>query len=358
MEEPMTDTSNVVPMGTPAPRGPDGGVAQQRYRRKQTRSRKRRNKAPKTAHETVEITSQNAAALEAENPSLANDMVSSSERLPEHRSQRVPADAERPVWRHRDRGIDTTPSAASLTLLDAVAYLVAVALAGSAAYFSITGMVVLFPAAGLAIVVMAGVMETAKLVIAGWLSSRWRETFWLWRLLLIGFVLGLMSINAVGLYSQLVQAHVGHSGEIAAANETSDARIAARIEVATGRVADIDRRLAQIDGAVDGAAKKGNAKTAVSVMQGQQKARAALAGEREQAAKALADLKAERAAGAAKGHAAEAEAAPVQYVAQLFGIYAGGEEVIRWLIAAMVACCDPLAVVLAAAIAARRRRWA
>jgi hypothetical protein len=123
-------------------------------------------------------------------------------------------------------------------------------------------------------------------------------------------------------------------------------------------VGDIDRRLAQIDGAVEGAARKGKANTAVSVMQGQRQARAALAGEREKAAQELAALKTERAAGAARGHAAEAEAAPVQYVAQLFGIKAGGEEVIRWLIAAMVACCDPLAVVLAAAIGGWRRRRA
>jgi hypothetical protein len=199
-------------------------------------------------------------------------------------------------------------------------------------------------------------MEAAKLVIAGWLAKRWDETCWLWRLPLMGFVGGLMSINAVGLYSQLVTAHIGHHGEIVASNEASDARIAARVEVAAGRLADLDQRLAQIDQAVEGAAKKGKANTAVSIMQGQQRTRAALAGERQKAAQDLAALKSERAAGAARGRAAEAEAAPIQYVAQLFGIKAGGEEVIRWLIAAMVLCCDPLAVVLAAAIGGWHRR--
>jgi hypothetical protein len=46
------------------------------------------------------------------------------------------------------------------------------------------------------------------------------------------------------------------------------------------------------------------------------------------------------------------------YVAQLFGIEGDAERIIRWLIAAMVMCCDPLALALTAAIAARRsRRW-
>jgi hypothetical protein len=58
----------------------------------------------------------------------------------------------------------------------------------------------LFPGAGFAIVFMAAVMESAKLIVAGWLASRWIDTLWLWRMLLIAFVLGLMSINAVGLF--------------------------------------------------------------------------------------------------------------------------------------------------------------
>ena len=54
--------------------------------------------------------------------------------------------------------------------------------------------------------------------------------------------------------------------------------------------------------------------------------------------------------------AAEAEAAPIIYVAQLFGIERDAEQIIRWLIAAMVMCCDPLSLVLVVAISARRAR--
>ncbi len=68
----------------------------------------------------------------------------------------------------------------------------------------------------------------------------------------------------------------------------------------------------------------------------------------------VAALKAERASLAAKGRQAEVEAAPIRYVAELIGADADSERAIRWLIALMVLCCDPLAIALTAAASARR----
>jgi hypothetical protein len=67
----------------------------------------------------------------------------------------------------------------------------------------------------------------------------------------------------------------------------------------------------------------------------------------------LAGLKTERAALIAKGHQAEVEAAPIRYVAELVGVDSD-ERAIRWQIALMVLCCDPLAIALTAAASARR----
>ena len=68
----------------------------------------------------------------------------------------------------------------------------------------------------------------------------------------------------------------------------------------------------------------------------------------------MAALKAERASLAAKGRQIETEAAPIRYVAELFGTDTDSERAIRWLIALMVLCCDPLAIALTAAASARR----
>jgi hypothetical protein len=41
---------------------------------------------------------------------------------------------------------------------------------------------------------------------------------------------------------------------------------------------------------------------------------------------------------------AETEAVPIRYVAEMLGADADSEWAIRWLIALMVLCCDPLAI--------------
>ena len=68
----------------------------------------------------------------------------------------------------------------------------------------------------------------------------------------------------------------------------------------------------------------------------------------------FAALREERASVAAKGRQIETEAAPIRYVAELVGADTDSEGTIRWLIALMVPCCDPLAIALTAAASARR----
>jgi hypothetical protein len=67
----------------------------------------------------------------------------------------------------------------------------------------------------------------------------------------------------------------------------------------------------------------------------------------------LAALKTERASVVAKGKAVASEAAPIQYVAVVFGT-TDPETAIRWPILMMVLCCDPLAIALTAAASSRQ----
>jgi hypothetical protein len=230
----------------------------------------------------------------------------------------------------------------------------AIALAGAAAWFSVRGMVVLFPGSPLSVIGMACAMEAAKLVTAGWLARRWRATAWLWRLALVALVAGLAVINAAGVYAQLVAAHVGDRGAAQSAVETQDAALAARVDVQGHNVADPDARIAQIDVAVNEAARRGKTATALAAIEGQRRTRAGLVDERKREAGALAALKTERAEIGAKGRQIEMEAAPIRYVTELVGAGQDNERAIRWLIALMVLCCDPLAIALTAAASARR----
>jgi hypothetical protein len=77
------------------------------------------------------------------------------------------------------------------------------------------------------------------------------------RAALIVLVAVLMGLNSVGAYGFLAKAHIGHQveGDIAVASRSAD--VDARIQVETGILADIDRRIAQIDGAIEKAATSG-----------------------------------------------------------------------------------------------------
>jgi hypothetical protein len=114
--------------------------------------------------------------------------------------------------------------------VDIAAYTAAIALAGAAAWFSIRGMVVLFPGSPSSVIVMAIAKEAAKLITAGWLARRWCATALIWRGALVAFVFGLAVINAAGVYAQLVAAHVGERGAAQSDLEAKDAALAAKLE--------------------------------------------------------------------------------------------------------------------------------
>jgi hypothetical protein len=238
--------------------------------------------------------------------------------------------------------------------VDVLAYAVAVSLAGIAAYFSIRGMIVLFPGAPTAIVIMGVAMEAAKMVTVAFLAHQWRLIGRLSRAVLVTLVAGLAAINAAGVYSQLVAAHFGDRMTATSAIETEVSALAAKTEVQTQTVADLDRRVGQIDGAIAEMVKRGRTSGALEAIGAQRKLREALVGQRRHEAETLATLKSEAGAIAARSRQIEVEAAPIMYVAQLMG--ATTEQAIRLLILLMVLTCDPLALALTAAASRPRAR--
>jgi hypothetical protein len=136
--------------------------------------------------------------------------------------------------------------------------------------------------------------------------------------------------------------------------ETEAATLAANTEVQAQTVADLDRRLAQIDGVIAEMVKRGRTSGALDAIATQRKQREALVGQRRHEAETLAALKSEAGAVAARTRRIEVEAAPIMYVAQLVG--GTTEQAIRLLILLMVLTCDPLAVALTAAASRPRRR--
>jgi hypothetical protein len=231
--------------------------------------------------------------------------------------------------------------------VDLLAYAVAIGLAGTAAYFSIGGMIVLFPGAPTAIVIMGLAMEVAKLVTVAFLARQWRRVGYLSRAVLVTLVAGLAAINAAGVYSQLVAAHLGDRVTATFSVATEASALTARTEVQSHTVADLDNRLGQIDAAIGEMVKRGRTGGALEAIGAQRKAREALVSQRRREAEVFANLKSEAGAIAARSRKIEVEAAPIMYVAQLMG--GTTEQVIRLLILLIVLTCDPLALALTAA---------
>jgi hypothetical protein len=116
--------------------------------------------------------------------------------------------------------------------------------------------------------------------------------------------------------------------------------LAPRIEVQAHAVADINRRLGQIDSPIEEAAKRDRTDGALSRINGQHQAGQVLARGRWDAS-TLPDIKTEHTTLRGKERLIEPEAAPIRRVAKPIGADTGGEWAIRWLLALMMLCCDP-----------------
>ena len=82
----------------------------------------------------------------------------------------------------------------------------AILIAGSAAYFSVTGLGVLFSGAAIAVMVMASSLEFAKLVTATYLKQKWGKIELLSKIYLTTSVVILMAITSAGIFGYLSNA--------------------------------------------------------------------------------------------------------------------------------------------------------
>jgi len=85
--------------------------------------------------------------------------------------------------------------------------LLAFLLAGCAAYFSITGLSMLFAGAALPVIIMAGTLEFAKLVSASFLYQFWKKTSLVLKVYLTIAVVVLAIITSMGIYGYLSNAY-------------------------------------------------------------------------------------------------------------------------------------------------------
>lgn len=93
-------------------------------------------------------------------------------------------------------------------LLGLLVLLAALSISGVAIYYSIAGLVAIFAAAQLPIIVMGGVLEISKLITAVWLHKYWKRAVWWLKGYLSVAVIILMFITSMGIFGFLSKAHI------------------------------------------------------------------------------------------------------------------------------------------------------
>ena len=99
--------------------------------------------------------------------------------------------------------------------------LTALSISAVAIYYSVAGLVAIFAAAAVPIMIMGGVLEVGKLVTAVWLHKYWKQATWWLKSYLSVAVIVLMLITSMGIFGFLSKAHI----EQTSAGEESVAQV-------------------------------------------------------------------------------------------------------------------------------------
>jgi hypothetical protein len=222
-----------------------------------------------------------------------------------------------------------------------------------AIYYSVAGLVAIFSAAVIPIIVMGVALEVSKLAGTVWLKQNWTRAPYFIRAYLLAAIAILMLITSMGIFGFLSKAHSDQSlvsGDVQSRIAIYDEKI----KTSKDNIEANRKALRQMDEAVDQVMGRSQdekgADKAVALRRGQLKERARLLSEIQAEQKIVSQLSEERAPIAAEVRKVEAEVGPIKYIANF--IYGDNpdanvlEKAVTWVIIIIVVVFDPLAVIL------------
>ena len=101
----------------------------------------------------------------------------------------------------------------------ALLLLSALGVSAVAGYFSIVGLMAIFPAAAMSILAMGVVLEIAKLVTASWVYRYWDKAALVMKTYFTIAVVILSLITSMGIFGFLSRAHLEHTISVGGDNE-------------------------------------------------------------------------------------------------------------------------------------------
>jgi hypothetical protein len=232
-------------------------------------------------------------------------------------------------------------------------FLTALSLSGVAAYYSIMGLVAIFAAAPIPILIMGSLLEASKLVVASWLYRSWKEVPLLMKSYFSVALVVLMILTSMGIFGYLSKAHLDQaipSGDVAAKLSLIDEKIKTEKENLNASRKELNQLDVQVDQTIARTTDASGADRAIAIRRGQQRDRARILTEIGTTQTKIAKLNEERAPIASEVRKVEAEVGPIKYIAAL--LYEDSpetdvlEKAVRWVIIMIVIVFDPLAVLM------------
>jgi hypothetical protein len=229
----------------------------------------------------------------------------------------------------------------------------ALLISGTAEYYSIMGLVAIFAAATVPVIVMGAALGIGKIVATVWTHNNWNRIPWKFKAYLVPAIAFLMVLTSMGIFGFLSKAHL----EQATATGDAQAQVALfddKIKTEQDNIQAARNALKQMDATVDQTISRttdaGSVQSAANLRRKQATERASIQKDIAAAQKNIAKLQEERAPLAMQSRKIEAEVGPVKYIAAL--IYGDNpdanllERAVRWVIILIVAVFDPLALCL------------
>jgi hypothetical protein len=215
------------------------------------------------------------------------------------------------------------------------------------------GLIAIYPAAVIPIVIMGIVLGLGKISGTIWLKQNWQYAPWFLKTYILPAIIVLMLITSLGVFGFLSKAHSDQSlvsGDVQSKIAVYDEKIKTEkdnIEANRNALKQMDAGVDQILGR---SADEKGADKAVALRKAQQKERVRLQAEILQSQKSIAELNDARAPIAAEVRKVEAEVGPIKYIAHL--LYGENpdanilEKAVIWVTVLIVIVLDPLAVIL------------
>ena len=228
----------------------------------------------------------------------------------------------------------------------------ALAIAATAAWYSIIGLMAIFAGAVIPIAIMGGVLEVGKLVTAAWLHQNWDKMRWWMKTYLTSSVIVLMFITSLGIFGFLSKAHLEHSISIGGTNELRISNLERQIGNQQRIITDSEKVLGQLDQTVQvllDADRIRGGSGALATRKGQLEERTALNQDIDDAYGLIEEYQTELSPLQQEKLAIEVEVGPLKYIAEL--IYGDNsedyfDEAVRVVILLLIFTFDPLAIVL------------